>query len=93
MESIKITRSLDVDNVRRICVRYNLYTLGSNEDYLKMFKMARSAKTDADFLKVADNIWQHSDGVALAKEDFEFTTLVWYILNDCCHANVKSNAE
>lgn len=91
MDGIKIERKLNISELRGVCIRYGLYTWGSNENYSDMFTKAKSARTDNDFVKVAQDIWKHTnvDEVSQNHEGFEFMTLLWYVLNDCVHTYVN----
>lgn len=85
---MKIRRVLRADEIRKMCIDHGLYTYGTNEDYAEMFQMARDARTDDDFVAVAQNIWDHSDTDMLEGEGFEFETLIWIVLNKCVVANI-----
>lgn len=91
MAEIKITRKMDIEALRRLCIRYNLYREGTNEQYSEMFAMARGARTDEGFLEVAKNIWEHSHTEDLDAEDFDYEALCWYVFNDCVRTYI--NAE
>lgn len=55
-----------------------------------MFAQARSARTDEQFISIAQDIWEHSDAddVDNNHSGFDFTTLLWYVLNDCVRTKV-----
>lgn len=91
MDGIKIERKIDVNELRTVCIRYELYTRGTNEQYSDMFAQARSARTDEQFVSVAQDIWEHSDAddVDNNRSGFDFTTLLWYVLNDCVRTYVS----
>lgn len=91
MAEIKITRKIDIEVLRSLCIRYNLYRKGTNEQYSEMFAIAKGARTDAGFLRVAQNIWEHSCTDDLITADFGYETLCWYIFNDCVRTYI--NAE
>lgn len=90
MEDIKIERKMDIGELRSVCIRYGLYTCGTNDQYSDMFVNARQARTDEEFVQVAKDIWQHSDAKQVFDEHdgFSFGTLLWYVLNDCVHTYV-----
>ena len=56
-----------------------------------MFAIARGARDDAGFLRVAKNIWEHSCTDDLTTAGFDFETLCWYVFNDCVRTYI--NAE
>ena len=91
MQEIKITRKIDIEDLRSLCIRYNLYRNGTNEQYSEMFAIAKGARTDKEFLRVAKNIWEHSCIEDLITEDLGYETLCWYIFNVC--VRVYINAE
>lgn len=53
-----------VSDVRETCIRNNLYTRGTNEEYEEMFDIVRSVPEPSDFgiHRVAKDIAEHSDG-------------------------------
>lgn len=91
MDDIRITRKMDIEALRSLCIRYNLYREGTNEQYSEMFAIARGARDDAGFLRVAKNIWEHSCTDDLITADFGYETLCWYVFNDCVRTYI--NAE
>lgn len=91
MAKITVTRRIDVNQLRSICIKYGLYTQGHNEAYSQMFDKARLASTDAEFTEVALDIWSHSDTEYLSSRDYTLETLCWYVFNDCVRTYI--NAE
>ena len=60
---MKITanRFWSTERVRQACIDNDLYTKGSNEDYIKMFDMVRELEpTNENLYLVAKNIYEHS---------------------------------
>lgn len=57
------TRNLYRDDLRRLCIKNNWYTRGTNEEYEKMltFVDACDNVTTADIVKIATDIICHSD--------------------------------
>lgn len=90
MAEITITRKLDIEALRSLCIRYNLYREGTNEQYSEMFAIARGAHTDEGFLRVAQNIWEHSCTDDLITAGFEYETLCWYVFNDCVRTYINA---
>lgn len=88
MDNIKISRRIDTERLRSICIEYQLFTEGNNATYEEMFQQARQATTDEDFIAVAENIWEHSNQEKLTREDFSLVSLVWYVFNECVRTNI-----
>lgn len=61
------TRSLSTARLRKLCVNNNWYTLGTNEEYLRLFSLIRDDEgglrhlTTDDLAEIAQDIWIHSD--------------------------------
>lgn len=89
MDGIKISRRLDTERLRSICIEYKLFTQGDNSAYMDMFQKARAATTDDDFIAVAEDIWEHSDQEKLSQEDFSLVSLIWYVFNECVRTNIE----
>lgn len=89
MDNILITRKLSLERIRGVCVRYNLYTEGTDEEYSDMFGMASAARTDTDVLKVVQDIWEHSDKDELLREGLTIKSLAWYLFNECVVTHVN----
>lgn len=55
-------RSWDSDQVRRACIRNNLYTCGTNEQYSEMLELVdRLSPTTKAMYTIAKNIYEHSE--------------------------------
>ncbi len=67
MKIIEKTHWSTID-VRKMCIRENLYTEGDDEDYGKMFDIVRDhpAPTPEIIYRVADDINRHSEGQTVA---------------------------
>lgn len=81
MEQYKETRKMTAYDLRRVCIEYNLFTHGTNEEYEKFLAMAdvENITTD-DLVNMAKEIEKHSvimDGVC--------TEDIMYILNRATH--------
>lgn len=61
---VKVLERMDVELVRNYCIRRELYTMGTNEEYSKMFDMCyeySAREGDVDILqKIAEDIIEHS---------------------------------
>lgn len=59
---MRVTRSIDLDKVRQVCIDYNYYTCGNAEDYQEMlFKYPKKDMSDTDYFLMAEDIFRHSD--------------------------------
>lgn len=78
--AIKRTPHLDVDSVRAACVRNDLYTCGTNEEYMAMFLMVTNYPTPSDIgiYRVAKDIAEHS-------EDQTVTNVMYILANDAVY--------
>ena len=81
MEQYKETRKMTAYDLRRVCIEYNLFTRGTNEEYEKFLAMADVENiTTNDLMNMAKEIEEHSvitDGVC--------TEDIMYILNRATH--------
>lgn len=77
MEQYKETRIMSALALRKVCIEYNLFTRGTNEEYEKFLAMADVENvTTNDLVNMAKEIEKHSvimDGVC--------TEDIMYILN------------
>ena len=77
MEQYKEIRTMNILDLRRVCIEYNLFTRGTNEEYEKFLTMADVENiTTNDLVNMAKEIEKHSvimDGV--------YTEDIMYILN------------
>ena len=48
-DSIQMVRSCSVDDIRRLCVKYNLFTFGTCREYDKMLETVELTKNWEDF--------------------------------------------
>lgn len=62
---VKILERMDVGLVREYCIKRNLYTMGTNEEYSNMLNMCyeySAREGDVDILqKIAEDIIEHSE--------------------------------
>ena len=81
MEQYKETRKMTAYDLRRVCIEYNLFNRGTNEEYEKFLEMADVENiTTNDLMNMAKEIEKHSfimDGVC--------TEDIMYILNRATH--------
>lgn len=81
MEQYKETRTMSALALRKVCIEYNLFTRGTNEEYEKFLAMADVENiTTNDLVNMAKEIEKHSaimDGVC--------TEDIMYILNKATH--------
>lgn len=92
-KKIKLTRILDADKVRDMCIRYRHYTRGDNEAYSKMLLFADKVDADntEDMYKVAKDIYEHS---TIAETDTDYTEdelvagIMYGLYNECTYTLV-----
>ena len=60
---MKVTtvRRIDSDKVRQVCIEHNYYTRGDVRAYERLLETVPSEPTDAEFVRMAQNIYGHSD--------------------------------
>lgn len=80
---MEIVRKVDKSRVRAMCIRNDLYTCGTNEQYEAMFRMCESASSDNDFVEIVRNIYQHSE------TERELESIAFDFFNDCTITLVK----
>lgn len=89
---MKEMRKFDIYKVREMCIRNFYYTMGTNEDYCKMFEMCEEEATLENVIAVADDIIAHSDideEIEIYGSYHEFrVNLVWELINECCTTSV-----
>lgn len=72
-KGIKETTAWSSDSIREFCIKNDLYTAGDNTAYLKMLNYVESKKpTLPAQLRVAVDIWKHSDREVLDPETVLF---------------------
>ena len=57
---MNFTMNLEWTKVRQMCIDYDFYTMGTNEQYGKMFDMCGEIKSPEDLRKIAEDIYSHS---------------------------------
>lgn len=63
LKEIKTKRVWHLNDVRKLCIRHDYYTRGTNEDYSAMLNfVSTSAPTKRNVYKVAEDIMKHSSG-------------------------------
>lgn len=84
------TRRIDTDRVRQMCIENDYYTMGTNEEYSRMFK-----KCDLGYniLDIAKDIFEHSNKEKLmyqsGSDEREVLENICYgLINDCCYTCV-----
>ena len=94
---IKVTRWLDSNKIRQMCIRYRYYTCGDCASYDKM--LDRAVGLDADDLEavltIAEDIYEHStvkDDVEYPKRDC-LEGLVNMLLSECVDMFVDIDRE
>jgi len=59
---IKTNRFWDMESVRELCIKNNLYTCGGCEEYDRMLNMVKSVEPSTENLyRIAKDIVEHSD--------------------------------
>lgn len=84
------TRRIDTSKVRAMCIREDLYSCGTVEDYCKMFE-----KCDLGFriIEIAQDIFEHSDKERLIERSGNtlkdvLENICYGLINDCCYTCV-----
>lgn len=83
------TRRIDTSKVRALCIRDNLYTCGTVDDYCKMFQ-----KCELDFriIEIAQDIFDHSNKERLIQQcgslKDALENICYGLINDCCYTCV-----
>ena len=75
----------DVERIRQMCIKRNLYTCGTCEDYSRMLNFARDADvTTENLIKIAQDIAEHSNLQAYGcsyRESVE--NFIYVLANEC----------
>lgn len=58
---ITVTRRIDRDIVRNLCIQKNYYTRGDVREYDRLLDLIPLEPSDKDFEDIAYNIYRHSD--------------------------------
>lgn len=84
------TRRIDTKKVREMCIRENLYTCGTVEEYCQMFQ-----KCDLGFriIEIAQDILEHSNKERLINQSGNtkkevLENICYSLINDCCYTCV-----
>lgn len=84
---IKEIRRIDINKVRALCIRYNLYTMGTNQEYSDMLKMCKAKNVTANQLfKIAKNIYDHSDKINKPYDVNSDVSNLMSHLSDCTYS-------
>ena len=82
MNKIKETRTIDFEKVRAMCIKYDLYTCGTNEEYTNLLLNLCSNEnemTTEQLYKITEDILIHSD------TEMEWSSIMFNLANDCCY--------
>ena len=58
---VNMIYSMDMEDLRAFCVKYKLYTKGSNRDYEKVLNQAQYDVSLDEIASIATDIYFHSD--------------------------------
>lgn len=58
---MKLRKQINKDELRSLCIRKDWYTCGDCEEYSYLFSKCNGNMTDEDVVKVAEDIYDHSD--------------------------------
>ena len=84
MKQYKEVRLLGAEALRRLCIDNNWYTMGDNEEYAELLRMASSKNLTTDeIVEIVEDIIDHSD---LTADDF---TNVAYIVANAAHTHFE----
>ena len=75
----KETRHLSGSDLRSLCVKENLYTLGTNEEYFNLLETSEKTEniTTDDLVELATDIKSHSE------TDAEITSIMFILAKAC----------
>jgi hypothetical protein len=85
---VKQIRRISGENVRLMCIKYNLYTCGDNEQYGRMlshceyYRINDLGATLCGLHFIAEDIWEHSSTVLSVGQ------IVELLIDECC-ATIK----
>lgn len=89
---VKIRRFLSATAVRALCIRYHLYTKGTNAEYEAMLDKCPTAESDDAVLAIAADIIKHSDDEKADLPDADtnmLSGLVWMLAATCTEVRVE----
>ena len=96
MRNWKATRLILKDKVREMCMEFDLYTYGDNEEYLYMLNELcnQSSPILEDYERIAENILSHSNIEQLkGKYGIDYDELLESIMNrlvnDCSYLKIE----
>ena len=81
--------------VRSLCIRENYYTKGNNKEYeYLLFTLCDKGTTLNDILKIATDIYNHSEKEILDKKYKECNkdtvkVIAEYIINECSYVTIN----
>lgn len=83
-------RRIDTSKVRAMCIRENLYTCGTVDDYCKMFQ---KCELGFNILEIALDIFDHSNKERLITQSGNtqkdvLENICYGLINDCCYTVV-----
>ena len=58
---VTVVRRIDSDRVRQVCIDNDYYTKGDVRAYERLLETVPSEPTDIEFVRMAQNIYGHSD--------------------------------
>lgn len=80
MTTYKEVRLLGMDNLRKLCIEKNWYTLGDNEEYSNLLtKAKKKGITTEDIADMALDIYNHSN-----HDDFPTITGIMFEISKKC---------
>ena len=78
MKQYKEVRLLGAEALRRLCIDNNWYTMGDNDEYAELLRMASSKNLTTDeIVEIVEDIIDHSD---LTADDF--TNVAYIVANE-----------
>lgn len=80
----------DPDNVRKMCIKYNLYNAGNNKDYSTMLEYVGLTDPSPYHLYwVGRDILEHT----VDHHDLGIENLMWFIKMECCFYGYSISEE
>lgn len=86
MKTIIETRTLFMDDLRKLCIKNNYYTEGTNEEYDRFLTSVKGVEmTKNQIYYLAVNIFTHSDIESNGLSTDEIIASIMYNIAEACH--------
>ena len=92
MKKMSTKMMMDMSDLRNVCIRNDWYTRGTNDEYARLLTMVKDSKvTDSKLMKIAMDIYEHSDMERYERDYSEneiLENIVHILINDGCTVTV-----